>query len=63
MLVIDLFDYGYDYEHEQEHEKKPGLLSQPGLFKIITPQMPLRRISRSLSVTGGRPSQGRLTSN
>src|SRR4051812_28206040 len=28
-----------------------------------TPQMPFRWISRSLSVTGGRPSRARLTSN
>jgi hypothetical protein len=34
-------------------KKKPELLFAARAFQNITPQMPLRRISRSLSVTGG----------
>jgi hypothetical protein len=34
-------------------KKKPELLCAARAFKNITPQMPFRRISRSLSVTGG----------
>src|SRR5438045_2766702 len=42
--------------------KEARIGEQSGL-KDDTPQMPFRRISRSLSVTGGRPSRERLTSN
>src|SRR4030095_7261635 len=34
-----------------------------GIYGNLTPQVPFRRISRSLLVTGGRPSPQRLTSN
>jgi len=43
-------------------EKSPERLRDPG-FEIFTPLVPFRRISRSLSVTGGRPSREFLTSN
>ncbi|HWM26682.1 MAG TPA: hypothetical protein VNP98_17835 [Chthoniobacterales bacterium] len=63
LLVIDPFSIASTSTSTSMSMKKPELLTQSGLFKVFTPQMPLRRISRSLSVTGGRPSQGRLTSN
>jgi hypothetical protein len=46
-----------------ELRKKPGPFFRSPGFVNSTPQMPFRRISRSLSVTGGRPLQKRLTSN
>jgi hypothetical protein len=54
VIVLDLSPIDYEHDHEYEHErKKPEPLSRLGFPRIFTPPVPFRRISRSLSVTGG----------
>ena len=63
LILVDNLRYQKTITSRIKSRKKPGAAFAARAFQIITPQMPFRWISRSLSVTGGRPPPERLTSN